>query len=679
MVGAEEQQTLLQRQVQSAQKFSSQIAFAMKQEADSIVAAARVEEEAVRSKTAQLQREQAQSEAAHLERLREREAAHLERQRQREADHEARVAQLQEQGLASLAKRQRDFEAACAQKQARLQTLAVKEEEIQARVAAMQALVAADGQDAFVQIFVGGRTFETTIGCLTRFPHSVLAALWHEHGSKGDTGPLRVNGDPSHFHLILRHLLNPEKFPVVSDVSQIQWLEREGEYYRLDDLVLQCRDAYKRLDTVRVMQLLNGQRNLSGMDMRSLNLSDIDFRGASMYRARVDEANLSDAMLSGPETNLRHASFCRMLAPRAVFSHAQMSSAQFVRAILTEAVFEDVEAAKADFGKAELGGANFSNAKLRETSFVEASAPRAVFSKAQMESAKLGGSSLMAAVFEDVEASHADLSNCDLSEANFRKANLSNANLSGANMQECTMIDANLSGANLEGAILPAWDSGLLAGVKLKGARGWMPASKDLSGATLTRADLSGCDLSDVNLSGANLMYANLEGANVEGAILPAWGSDLMAGVRLSRVCVPGSRDTLQHTLKVGRPAVFALTATRALRLLTVRVDNGRQLNGRGCKELDAGNLAKRMEVRTGPSEAGPWTSVFEFFQVPAVDKLDYSRWTRHCETFAVPADAPLLTGYVQVAVHETHRHGSCDCVVWEIDLGGLSFGSDGL
>ena len=638
-----------------------------------------------------------------------------------------------------MAERERGFEAACAQKQERLQFLAVKEEEIQARVAAMQALVAADGQDAFVEICVGGRTFETTIGCLTRFPHSVLAALWHEHRSKGNTGPLRVNGDPSHFHLILKHLRSPEKLPVVSDVSQIQWLECEGEYYRLDDLMLQCRDAYKRLDTVRVMQLLNGQRNLSGMDMRRLDLSDIDFRGASMYRARVDEANLSDAMLSGPETNLRHASFCRIRAPRAAFSHAQMSSAQCVSAILTEAVlesvraakadfskaelggailrgsvltetlfveasapravfskaqmgsakmggstlteavFEQAKAAKADFGKAELGGANFGGAELCEASFVEASAPRAVFSKAQMWSAKLGGSTLTEAVFEQAQAAKADLSNCNLSKANFRAANLSNANLSGANMQGCAVINADLSGANLEGAVLPAWDSGLLAGVKLKGAFGWIPASKDLSGAMLAGADLSRCDLSDVNLSGANLMYANLDGANLEGAILPAWGSDLMAGVRLSRVCVPGSRDTLQHTLKVGRPAVFALTATRALRLLTVRVDNGRQLNGRGCKGLDAGNLAKRMEVRTGPSEAGPWTSVFEFFQVPAVDKLNYSRWTSHCETFAVPADAPLLTGYVQVAVHETHRHGSCDCVVWEIDLGGLSFGSDGL
>ena len=94
----------------------------------------------------------------------------------------------------------------------------------------------------------------------------------------------------------------------------IEWLERESKRYRLDELTRQCRDAYKRLDTVKVMQLLNGQRNLSGMDMRQLDLSDIDFRGASLYRARVDEANLSDAMLSGAGTNLQQASLCRVRA-----------------------------------------------------------------------------------------------------------------------------------------------------------------------------------------------------------------------------------------------------------------------------------------------------------------------------------------------------------------------------
>ena len=94
----------------------------------------------------------------------------------------------------------------------------------------------------------------------------------------GDSaGPLRVDGDPSLFHLILSYLRRG-KLPVVSDVSQLQWLEAEAEAYKLDgegELADMCRDAYKRLDSVKVMQLLNGQRNLSGMDMRGVDLSDM--------------------------------------------------------------------------------------------------------------------------------------------------------------------------------------------------------------------------------------------------------------------------------------------------------------------------------------------------------------------------------------------------------------------
>ena len=42
--------------------------------------------------------------------------------------------------------------------------------------------------------------------------------------SKDHTGPVRVNGDPSLFHLILNYLRRG-KLPIVTDVSQLQWLE----------------------------------------------------------------------------------------------------------------------------------------------------------------------------------------------------------------------------------------------------------------------------------------------------------------------------------------------------------------------------------------------------------------------------------------------------------------------
>ncbi|KAL1508428.1 hypothetical protein AB1Y20_004534 [Prymnesium parvum] len=177
-------------------------------------------------------------------------AAELARAKQ-EADDIVAAARAEEATVyARIVQRQRRFESKCAKERARLQALTDKEEEIQARAAAMRACVAADGPDEFVELRVGGQLFETTIRSLTRFPHSVLAVLWHQHRTaSGPSGPLRVDGDPSHFHLILNYLRSG-KLPITKDVSQLQWLEAQAEEYKLngkDELADLCR-AQRRLN-----------------------------------------------------------------------------------------------------------------------------------------------------------------------------------------------------------------------------------------------------------------------------------------------------------------------------------------------------------------------------------------------------------------------------------------------
>jgi chemotaxis protein histidine kinase CheA len=413
----QQQQALLQRHEESAQAFAEHIgkikeaaekaaeterasllaereaAVAQaREETIAIVAAAHAEEEAAHARIAELLQAQAQREAAHaaklaaaeaereegirqreaeqLERLRlreaeraaaeaereelirQREAEQLERLRLREAEHGARMDRLLQQGLESEAERDRAFEAAYAEKQERLQALCRKEGEILARAREMQELVRTDGEDAFVVVSVGGRQFETTIGCLTRFPHSTLAVLWHDHRTSEDktASPLRVPGDPSLFHLILNHLACPNELPVVSDVAQIQWLERESKRYGLDDLERQCRAAYKRLDTVKAMQLTRdstpsrscsswrparrtpscpwtdlglmkgvklagatgwvpadmnmshaklGGSDLAVADLKHGNLSEADLKDANLRKADLRSADLTAAELSG--------------------------------------------------------------------------------------------------------------------------------------------------------------------------------------------------------------------------------------------------------------------------------------------------------------------------------------------------------------------------------------------
>jgi hypothetical protein len=55
------------------------------------------------------------------------------------------------------------------------------------------------------------------------------------------------------------------------------------------------------------------------------------------------------------------------------------------------------------------------------------------------------------------------------------------------------------------------------------------------------------------------------------------------------------------------------------------------------------------MEVQTGPSVTGPWTSVVKFT----------SRQTKQEQTFAATPDCPLLAGFVKVLVHDSYGGGA--------------------
>ena len=109
----------------------------------------------------------------------------------------------------------------------------------------------------------------------------------------------------------------------------------EAKTYKLEELARMCKDAYKRLNAVEVMQLFNGQRNMSGMDMRRLDLSDIDFRGSSFYRARLDGACLQHSNLSGKDVSLVGASLVGVDAPFARFSGCVAQQSDFSKAVFS--------------------------------------------------------------------------------------------------------------------------------------------------------------------------------------------------------------------------------------------------------------------------------------------------------------------------------------------------------
>jgi hypothetical protein len=192
-----------------------------------------------------------------------------------------------------------------------------------------------------------------------------------------------------------------------------------------------------------------------------------------------------------------------------------------------------------------------------------------------------------------------------------------------------------------------------LSKAKLKGSH---LSSCDLSGTTLKDADLSTCDMSGADLNTADLTEANLEGTILRNATLVGAILHAARGAR-PHTKVP---VTDASKLDVGKPVVFALTAVRALTLRRVFFYN---TYGDGERDQFCGT---EMEVQTGPSATGPWTSVVKFT----------SRQTKQEQTFEAAPDAPLLTDFVQLLVHGTYG-GPNGAFVTSMTLEGEAWGED--
>lgn len=273
------------------------------------------------------------------------------------------------------------------------------------------------------------------------------------------------------------------------------------------------------------------------------------------------------------------------------------------------------------------------------------------FGKALLDAAVYRGTQAVSHALTKSLADMKDLRNTKLSGSNLSGFDLSQTVFTGADMRGC-----NLCGCNLRGAVMPAWDSGLLEGVQFdKHTLGWLPHDLDLSNARLRGAKLTGCDLRGVRFRGADLREANMHGSCLIG-------SDLQGarGGRAATVEVKKEHSTrgIWNDLAVHKPVVFALHAHSALSLKTVTLTNMRG----PTRTSDSIDCVRHVEVFTGQTEAGPWTSVFSFV----------AEKTREQQTFVVAGDTPVIAGFVKVMVHDTYGGDVC---IKDIRLSGEAWG----
>lgn len=211
--------------------------------------------------------------------------------------------------------------------------------------------------------------------------------------------------------------------------------------------------------------------DLTGVDLRQVDLSMAELTGADLQAAVLQAADLS-------------------------------------RANLTEALMAGADLQRAHLREAKLDGASLREADLR-LSFAD----RASFRACDLTGAKLDGATLWSAVLQD-----AQLDGAQLQDARLDRANLSGALFNHANLRDAVLRAAQLRGA--VGAVADMRDANLSHvygwGVSLRGAN---LEGADLSYADLRFADLRGAKLNGAILRGATLRHAKLSSASFGDAI----------------------------------------------------------------------------------------------------------------------------------------------------------------
>ena len=93
-----------------------------------------------------------------------------------------------------------------------------------------------------ITLNVGGALFTTTVATLTKYPNSLLAAMFNPRGRrlaparKDDSGNFFIDAEPEPFKLILRFLRRGELTEFI-DGRTLEQLEWEADYFGLEDIL----------------------------------------------------------------------------------------------------------------------------------------------------------------------------------------------------------------------------------------------------------------------------------------------------------------------------------------------------------------------------------------------------------------------------------------------------------
>ncbi|HRL20525.1 MAG TPA: DUF2169 domain-containing protein [Alcaligenes sp.] len=294
----------------------------------------------------------------------------------------------------------------------------------------------------------------------------------------------------------------------------------------------------------RVALILAGTRNLSGLDLSSLDLRDFDFSGVRCVGTCFDDAVLVRGRFAGADCS--GASFVRARLEQVQFEASQLDDADFSSAVLQSVRFHAVQAARWQMRQSSWQNASFTDCTLQEQEWLDVDVQQCVFQASHLRQvqylmrSRLSGLSyhecrLEQCMWLDCDTRNLSLRGSTLTESSWllgvldgrvdcaqtvwrisvvHGLGLPGSDWSGAQLEESNLRDVDLSHALFEGASLVRCD---LSGADLRGSRWHQTRMSDclLLDADLSQAMLSHVDMSQSLAGGARLQGAQLDTVNL--------------------------------------------------------------------------------------------------------------------------------------------------------------------
>jgi uncharacterized protein YjbI with pentapeptide repeats/beta-lactamase regulating signal transducer with metallopeptidase domain len=270
--------------------------------------------------------------------------------------------------------------------------------------------------------------------------------------------------------------------------------------------------------------------DMSRVDLRGANLRGTRFEGVDLSGARLDGADLTDAEFSG--SNVVNISWTGAILTNTKFQGIRIDSAMVKAGMLRHMLsscegcdMQGLDLHGTDLSGIQLDGADLSDADLRD---------------ANLSHAKLNGVDLKGARLDGTDLTDAELNGCDLTSVDLSHAKIQGLKLQGADLRGLHFSGLDVRGLTADGADLSGTS---LAHVDLSGAH--------MDGSDFSNSDLTSANLSDGDFSGADFRHAHLDNADLRRANLCGYDTSTDengAVLEHKKICADFSGATTQRT-----------------------------------------------------------------------------------------------------------------------------------